>query len=527
MVAIPQITRDRLVSSAVGTPGVDTSGQEMENSLAKSANEVGAAAADYAITRQQQVDTAEANRLSLGYKMNVMNTYEQMKQQYATNPEAMGPAFMQSMQDHLGDAQEQSSNPRVNLMVGRGDPQFDGYLVRQQQQWSLMQRETVDKGAVIQQGNQLANTAENIAADATTPYALKKQNLLPLFNAAGNLTAGAFASAHPASALELSQRIGPTIMTRAVYGMMKANPAQAVQFTQEPEVQKAFESNPKELETLHNAAVDRLKGLASEEKWNIIAAPLVDSPDVVRDVASGKVDWTALDQLPQNAFTAELKKMALDVSPKNVEEQQQAISEFYDRAAKIGVGIKGTPPERSVADLVNFSTDLAKAYNGGLITKSTYERLNKQLAAPLIGAVTKAHDPNMFEKAVNRVGSWFQQHPENPEDVVDKYTGGYNVINKWLDSTGNSQDWRAKSGIIQKYLDMSDKIGPNDRDAQGRQYTPQTVAQKVMGIAVGDTVTTPLGPLVITGHKSDGMPIFKLTKEQQDKFDHLKAVKGQ
>lgn len=527
MVQIPQITRDRLASSVVGVPEQDTSGQKIGQALAASANEVGQAAGEYAVDRQQNIDIAETNRISTNYKLNTVNTLEDMKQKYANNPEASGAAFYQAMQDHLAAATQDASNPRVGLMVGRGDPYFDGIMVRQQQQWALAQRENLDKQSIMIQGNKLADTAENIGSDANTPYILKKQNLLPLFSAAGNLSAGAFAAAHPASAQELSQRIGPTIMSRAIYGMMRANPAQAIQFTQEPEVQKAFESNPKELDTLHNAAVERMKGLAGEEKWNMIAKPLVDSPDVVRDVSSGKIDWTQLNEMPQNAFTTELKKMALDTSPKNVEEQQQAIADFYDRAAKIGVGIKGTPPERSVADLVKFSTDLASAYNEGLITKSTYERMNKQVASPLIGAVTKAHDPNLFQQAASRAGSWFSQHPENPEDVVDKYTGGYNVINKWLESTGNGSDWRAKTGVIQKYLDFSDKIGPNDRDAQGRPYTPQSIAQKVMGIGVGDTVTTPLGNLTVSGHKSDGMPTFKLTKEQQDKFDHLKSVRGQ
>lgn len=529
MVNIPQITRDRLASSVVGTPGIDTSSQQTSIALAGAAKDVVEPLANFAIARQQALDTTEANRLFTDYKMNTVNSFEKIKIDYANNPEAAGPAFIETMQDHLAATTKSASNPRVGLLVGRGDPYFDGIMVRQQQQWALAQREGLDKAAIIDQGNNLADTAQNIGADPNTPYVVKKQNLLPLFSAAGNLSAGAFAAAHPASAAELQNRIGPTIMTRAIYGMMQSNPAQAVQFTQEPEVQKAFESNPKELETLHNASIDRLKGLAGQEKWNSIAQPLVDSPDVVRDVANGKVSWADLDQMPQTELVNQLKKMSLETSPKSIGEQQQAISDFYSRAHDLGIGIKKgeEKPEVSVAQLVDFQTDLAKAYNGGTISKATYMNMTKQIAAPLIGAVMNAHEPSLMERMKNRIGSWMTQKPEKPEDIVDKYTAGYGVINKWLEQTGNGQNWRAKTETIQKYLDFSDRIGPNDRDAAGRPYTPQTLAQKVMGIAFGDTVNTPMGPLVVSGHKSDGTPTFKLTKEQQEQFDHLKAARRQ
>lgn len=528
MVAIPQITRDRLASSVVGTPGVDTSGQKIGESVANAADQIGRTVGDYIVQRQENLDIAEQNRLFTSYKMQSVNSLEKIKQDYANNPEAAGAAFTQTLEDHLATTTKTASNPRVGLMVGRGDPYFDGIMIREQQKWALNQRERLDKAAIEQQGNVIADHAESIGADPNTPYVLKKQSLLPLFSAVGNLSAGAFATAHPDSAAEFQGKMPATVFSRAIYGMMRANPAQAVQFTQEPEVQKVFESNPKELDTLHHAAVERLKGLAGEEKWNAIAKPLVDSPDIVKDVSNGKIDWTQLDQMPQNAFTAELKKMALDVSPKNVEEQQQSITDFYDRAHEIGIGLKKgeDKPEVSVAKLVQFQTDLAKAYNGGDISKSTYMSMNKQIASPLIGAVMKAHDPNIFERVKNRIGSWASQSPEAPEDTVDKYTAGYGVINNWLQKTGNSSNWQAKADVIQKYLDLSGKITANDRDAAGRPYTPESVAQKVMGIALGDTVATPLGPAVVSGHKSDGTPTFKLSKEQQDQFDHLKALKG-
>src|SRR5665213_3195704 len=145
MVAIPQIVREKLASSVVGTPGVDTSGQKAEESLATGANDVGQAIGQYAIQKQQEYDQAETNKLMLDNKMAAVTAMESAKTTYADDPEKAGPAFMQSMQDILAQSKTQASNPRVALMVGRGDPFFDGRMALDMQQWSVTQRGSIDK----------------------------------------------------------------------------------------------------------------------------------------------------------------------------------------------------------------------------------------------------------------------------------------------------------------------------------------------------------------------------------------------
>ncbi len=527
MVAIPQITRDRLASSAVGAPEVDTSGQRIGQSLASAANEVGQAAGEYAIDRQQQLDVAETNRLAIGYKMGVVDKLEQLKQQYADQPEKVQPILAQFMQDQLASTQQQASNPRSALMIGRGDPYFDTHIVMGQQDWALKQRELVDKAAVMTQGNQIADKAENIGADANTPYIMKKQNLMPLFSMAGNLTAGAFATAHPDSAAQLEAKMGPTIMNRAFYGMLRNNPAQAIAFTKEPEVQKMFESNPKELDDMHQKAVSRMEGLAKEAKWDQAVQPLIDSPQIISQIASKQVDYNTLDKFPEGPLKQQLQKMALDAYPvENGAQRDQSMSKFFADAADIGMNYKHVPSDKTASDLVKFNTELTKAANDGFVTQEQYKTMVGKLSVPLRDAMLKLHDPDKLAQ-VKKSGGFMGlfQHTEEPDQVIDKYTGGYNVINNWMKAQGKSDDWASKSQAVQKYMEMSDAIKPEDRDAQGRPFTPETVARKAMGIADGDNIQTPFGLKKITGYDSaSGTPKYEITEEEKTRFMIVKAL---
>lgn len=527
MVQIPQITRDRLASSVVGTPEVDTSNQKILGALADTAKSVASDIQDYNSYKQQNLDIAETNRLAVNYKMGVVNTFEQMKQKYADQPEKMGPELMQVMQDTLQKTQQQASNPRVSLMIGRGDPYFDSHLVMGQQSWALQQREKIDKTAIMIQGNKIADRAENIGADTETPYVVKKQNLLPLFSMAGNLTAGAFATAHPDSAEELRSKMGPTIMNRAFYGMLQSNPAQAVQFTQEPEVQKAFESNPKELDDIHQKALTRVEGMAKQAKWQQTIQPLVDSPQIIDQIASKQVDYNTLDKLPEGQLKQQLQKMALDAYPvENGAQRDQAMSRFFADAADIGMNYKHIPSDKTASDLINFNTELAKARNDGFLTDEQYRTMVGKLSVPLRDAMLKLHDPETLAQVKKQSGfmSMFQKQ-EEPDHTIDNYVGGYNVINNWLKAQGKENDWNTKAQAVQKYIEMSDAVKAEDRDAQGRPFTPETVARKAMGIADGDSIQTPFGLKKISGYDSaSGTPKYEITDEEQKRFMVAKVL---
>lgn len=526
MVAIPEITRQRLASSVVGTPGVDTSGLKIGEALASSAREVGQAIGEYAIDRQQQLDVAEQNKLSVNYKMATLTGLEKIKQDYASNPEAAGPAFMQMQKDNLAATQAQASNPRVSLMVGRGDPYFDTHVIGAQQSWAYKQRNALNVATIENQGNLIAAKAEDLGRSAPTLIQMM-EGLKPLASATGNLVAGASKMVSPEAALKFQQKMLPTLYSRAFYGSLQDNPARAYAMTQDKDVQAAFVTHPKELDAMSQQALKRVEGMAKDEEWKQMIQPLVDSPQIVQQVSSGQVDWNQIRQFPDSPLKVQLEKMALAGPSINTTEKAEATAKFFADAADMGMNLKHAGASKTTADLVKFNTELIAAHNDGILTPATFQKLLNKLAVPLRDSVLQVHDPDTLVQ-MKKVGGFLGmfQHDEPATQVIDKYVGGYNQINTWLKSQGKDEDWQAKTDIIKKYMDFSDSIKPEDRDFYGRPWTPQTIARKVMGIGDGDTIQTVFGPKQITGADSRGMPKYEITKEEQDKLNHMAQLNG-
>lgn len=530
--SIPQITRERLASSVVGTPGVDTSGQKIGESLASAATDVGTAIGQYAIEKQTQYDQAEANRLVLSNNMAAIDSMETAKKTYADDPEKAGPALMEQLKTNLTATQDQASNPRVALKVGLGNPYFDSKMAFDMQQWSVTQRANLDHAAVENQGNMMGDQMERVI-DGNQPLVANLNQFTLAAHNVGTLTAGAYAVSNPVAAETLKIRMLPTLATRATYKLLQDNPAQATAFLENSGVKEVFNANPKEWDELHDTAMKRTEGMAKDAEWHSMLQPLVDSPQIVNQVASGKVDYNAIAALPAGPMRDGLLKMSMQVgSTRNEGEQAQAVAKFAADAADIGAKYKSVGREKSVSDLLKFNTELIQAHNDGLITPETYRTYMNNLALPLRDAVLKAHDPQTLSKInqqggiIGAVQSWLSPKPQ-PDQVVDKYVGGYNVIQNWAKSQNADDNWSYKAEAIKKYMDVSDSRGPEDRDPLGRPWTPATNARDVMGILEGrDSINTPLGPKKIAGYNDKtSQPTVDFTSEEIKQLNHLKALK--
>lgn len=524
MVAIPQITREKLASSVIGTPGVDTSGQKIGEDLASSANQVGGAIADYAINRQQNLDLAEKNRLDVDYKLKTLDDLDTIKTRYANNPEGAGPALVKASANNLKAVQAQASNPRVALAVGQGDPYFNTHILMNQQQWAYKQRDNLNVQSIQNQGNSIADHAEDLGRNAPSLTELQ-EGLKPLASATGSLLANTAATVSPESAAKLQAKMLPTLYSRAFYGSLQDNPARAYALTQDKDMQAAFAANPKELDGMTQQAMKRVQGMAKEEEWKQMITPLVDSPQIINQVASGKVDWNQIRSFPDGPYKDQLEKMALAGPSINTTEKAEAVANFFADAHSMGMQMHQVPSGKSMADLVKFNTELTAAHNDGLVTPATYQTMMNKLAIPLRDSMLKVHDPDTLKKINSQDWLGHFLHPqEQPDQVIDKYVGGYNTINNWLKSQGKDQDWEYKAGAIQKYMTLSDNTKSEDRDFYGRPWTPANLARKAMGIGDGDTIQTVFGPKQITGATDKGIPKYEITKEEQDKLNHLAAL---
>ena len=130
---IPSIYREKIASSVVGTPGVDTSGQAIGEAVAQPAFEL-------AEKQQAMKDEASYYASMLQHKQNMDSALEDIKIKYANNPDGAGPAMMQAIKDSQRVVTEAAPNPRVKLMVARGEPGVETWNMKMAYQWHLLRK---------------------------------------------------------------------------------------------------------------------------------------------------------------------------------------------------------------------------------------------------------------------------------------------------------------------------------------------------------------------------------------------------
>lgn len=524
MATIPQYTREKLVSPVVGTPGIDTSGAAIEQSFASGAEAIAAPLFDKAIKIQQSKDEAEANTLMTQYKISTINTLEQHKVDYASQPDKSAPVFHQAMTDNLAGVVGQASNDRVKLMVQKGDPYFDGHMAMQQGAWASQQEQNNVFHKAVSDVQSLGVTAGKIGENQNLTLDQQKEQLLPLASALGNTVNSLKASKRPDLADKIGTKGMESVYKGWFYGALKNDPVKALEVLQDPDFQKSVPS--KDIDTFQKAAEAGLKSFNENQRWKDTANDLVKYPDLVTQVRNGRIGWGDLDQMekqqgskPMFSF---LKDMAFKLYPdESAHEQAPLQVQFYDEAHKLGFDIPKGTPSNNVRALMKFNDDLMSARQRGLISAETFNRINDKLATPLAGAVLKTHDPNWFDQLKQSGQSVWSKMTGHPEEAVDRYNGGYGAIDTYLKTTGvdkSSAYFKTKSALLDEYFKQADTLigNPQVQRPQGGPYTAVDVAHKVMGIEFGSLIKTSLGMRRINGYKSPGVPTVETTKEDDE-----------
>lgn len=349
MASIPQITRDRLASSAVGTPGVDTSGQKIEDSLASGAGQVGQAVGEYAVQRQSQLDQAEANRLILNNNMAAVDTMEQAKTTFAQNPEKAGPALQEQLQTNLTNTQAQSSNPRVALKVGLGNPYFDSKMALDMQQWAVEQRKNIETSSLQNQGMGILDQTTKYVDGSHSLDDNMNQVLLASHNL-GQLIAGAHSVIGSERAQALSNNMMPSLATKTAYKIMETNGAQATQFLNDPNIRPIFDNDPKQYETISNKAQEQTQ-LQTKESF---VDNRVNIFNLLKDNGSAFattniIGWTARKDMDLSLALQKVADSKSNYTPDAQDEQEQ--QKMLSNLVKQGDG-------KSVSDsIVNYLKD--------------------------------------------------------------------------------------------------------------------------------------------------------------------------
>lgn len=523
---IPTQTRQNIASSAVGTPGIDTSGLQIGEAGQKVGEAIAGEAFQAAIVKRQANDNIQTNQIMTATKLKMIDAFEQNKVNYAQDPSAGIPVFAKQMRDFIDQAAQTAPNARVKLAVQQGDPAFQGRLLMYHGAWASQQefKNTISYG--VNATTALGEKAANIGADISTSIDEKRQAMLPLVNTLGNVVSSIRASKRPDLADEFAVKGMKSIYQGLVQKAIENQPEQALELLKDQHMAEFFK--PKELDAFTKGALESATGIKAQADWRQRANDLVTQPDLVHSVVTGKMGWGDIDQAQKNDPNPDkpiyglLKSMATKQYPdESTREQEDVKVKLFDEAHQLGVGIKGKTPTNNVKDLLKFTDDLISAKTRGVITNQSFNTMYSQIASPLVGSVLKAHDPQWLESLASDPKSIWHDLARGAEDKVNKYNSGYAAIDGYLTAQGidkSSSYFKTKSALLDQFFKTADaKIGnPNYHTPEGKLYTAEDVAHDIMGIAMGQIIKTPLGMRKINGYKSPGIPTVETTAEDDE-----------
>lgn len=554
MVAIPQIYRDKIASSAVGTPGVDTSGQQIGESIAQNAGESSQTLFQIPIEKQNLRNEGEYASLMVQHSQNIMAAAEKIKQQDASNPDAMTGHLSQAINDSLDSVSKQASNPFVKLMVQRGDPAAQMWAMRQINQDAFEQgyKNTVAHAATTIDG--LSQKASQIGNDLNQSPDDMVKSLAPLVHTIGQLHTSIATSAHADLADEATNKGMMSVMKGLLDSTMQSQPVKAAQLLQNPEVTKYF--TPDEIKKYQGDANNAINEFPKRMMTQQIQQDLSIHPQWVTAAMTGQMTYAQIDRqqrmdtegLHKNTYNY-LKDIVLGAGREtDIKDAAAQKSQIIDDASKLGFRMKDDPTDlaetasdkkaqmsSNVRDLYKLQDEILDGQRRGVLSKDEANTLYGKLYVPLVAATMKNHDPNAFEKMGQDMQSFWSGKSDYPSKVND-FNGAYHVIENYLSLSGGQkmiQDfggkYEAKSQIYQNYFKALDDTKGKNMSNSNQPWTPRDVAYSVLGTQADGKNTFDFGPLgrrVITGHDADGNPLFHSTKEDDEKLANARNLKA-
>jgi len=342
MAAIPVITRDRLASSVVGTPGVDTSGMAIGNSLADMADRIAAPLRVEAEKQRSMEDEASYHSLMVEHKLNLLKAGEEIKLQSLGNPDAAGPAMMEATKNSLAIISQKAPNPRVKLMVGAGEGLAETASLKDVYEWSFKQKAQNTLDHMVKVTDDSINRLAPIGADLNLSVEDMKKEMAPEVNLLASEVA-AVKVYDPALARELEIKGMKSYYKQLFDTTLEYQPDKAVTLSNDPEVINYF--TPEETNSNRLTALAAVKSFPEKEKTRQIQRGMVSNTEIISKV--------------QNK---ELKYSDLDALQKKDPEGLDANANFWKLSKEISLGIGGmeaTVDRDSIrASFVKYVSDL-------------------------------------------------------------------------------------------------------------------------------------------------------------------------
>ena len=504
----------------------------------KTGAEVAGAVAPILEEQAQLRNEAEYHSLMFQHKNNMAAAFEDAKVKYAQNPEAIGPAIMQSIKESRDAVTAQTNNPFVKARAMMGDPFMESWTVKEAYQWESTQRYNLDQKQAVDFMDKGGKDAVSIASNPHNSIQDIMNYSTQYASSLASLTQKLRAGKNPWMGDEVENKGMRSYAVSTLDGTLISQPWKGAALLKNPEFNKFLQ--PQDMDKYTHDVELAIKQWPEKVAENNVLTHLAQDSDLVNGVMAGKLGSAAVDaaarkdpagdQLFYKFLAASASGMQESTEgQRRIETQSNLFDNASDLSRKLGADttklVEGTELSKNIKSLFGLRNDILGAQAKGLLTKEEAQTYLSHIYQPLVDSVLKNHKPNIFEQGAlggwedEGAAPWARAHPDTSGKVAE-----FQIASKIIEDAKptNIED---KVRFFDSYFKAADKylkpgvINPKTNAA----YTASDIAHSVVGQGIGDYTQTPFGLKKIEGYNSKtGSPMFSLSKEEEEKLSQDK-----
>lgn len=488
---IPEFQRSRLVSSVVGTAGVDYSHEpvlEQARRMGKVAEEK---IFEMQAKRNQAVDSAEVSKLILGFERDIdRNIIEkQSSDTYLDHPDDIFEPFLEEAQEMATAGLSLASNDRVKTSFANMQQQVIRNRGLSLQKWASEVKVVKAAGDLTESVNILSSAAyqTNNLEDIIGPEGCfdRLNQTLPTARAVYGAKADT----------EYLQEGREAIAKGFLYGQIQRNPLLAKHILDKtPEFKGIFSAG--ELKKLNSDISTAINTSDKRNKLNVLVEGYAENKELADKYASGELEVVDIDShimgLEENIdevkrqvaggrigmetsitgyegrikYADNMRKMILSGADFDAVRDAKTLNSFYDEYNRIWDKSAKSVAVDVFEDIVRFQTRAAEMASQKLLPKAEFLQITNQLSNVLSnggGPVGFKGDP-----AGPKMGFFGLRDIHKADDrPVDSFHNGYKRIWSWFEND-KSEGWeQRKTDALYFYIEKYDKFNK----AKGEELT--------------------------------------------------------
>lgn len=480
MPSIPQFQRRKLASSVVGTPGVDTSAEQLLQQTAEGARSITSSLTAIQKQKRSIVDAVDANNEIIKFEDRYAKTVAGIHGQFEEDPTQAPNAVLKAGQEIANEQLQGITSGAVKASVSR----MQQSVIKNQ---SLKTREWENERDIVNTGSKLLDSMNTLADAAFNTNDFSRVNELLQTASKSGVAAKGVLGNKTAGYVKDGQK---NIARGYLYGLQDRDPIKAQRLLETDafkEIRKLFDAD--EMNGIRKDIAKSVKSSQEKDTVDLLSGANDQNKALVDKYSQGDLALVEVDRQIAEYSDARVIAQGPDGNSNNIsvyDEQLEILGDLRDMVLE-GTDLKAFDEPETINQLFDDWSQLYIKKGSTINTKAALEEIvrfeRKATTAAKKGLITDATFSSFVSKIANRKRTLAEEETGRGKGlfrfrVNDGLHTGYRYVDNWLKDF--SKDPALRSQMMLDYVDAYD----NRANLQGKELTSadaEKLAQEVVG----------------------------------------------